>query len=442
MAEIMERKEHLVTSAFSRGIKLGSLLGRVGTSLLKDKAIGLIRSDLSKQLHRSESLLKNSRRIVNTLGSMKGAAMKLGQMLSLYEGILPVEVTRTLSLLQKEAPSIPFSTIRNYLQEELQENFALFESIEKKAYASASIGQVHRGRLTDGTEVAIKVQYPDIATTVQADLRNLKQIMRTLFSLFTTIDFKPVWQELKERLLEELDYQKEAENIIFFAKVYASTPDVIIPELIADLSTKSVLTMKLQEGIAPNQACSQAFSQELKNQWGTVLFDFIVRGLFEHRILHADPNFANFAFLPGGKVIVYDFGCIKQIPAHIATSYSKLMLETMLYNGQRIPELLYDFGVYKSNGSLVTKTMTDPYVEVFQQLVREEPPYNFGVEKVFQRRLVELGKAHWQESLNIEFPKDSIFINRTLGGHLGNLTKLRAAGPWRNIIYQYASLHT
>ena len=160
---------------------------------------------------------------------------------------------------------------------------------------------------------------------VNADLKNLKVLLGNLVNLVTDIDFEPIWEEVKERLFEELDYLKEAQHIRRMTAMYADVPEIIVPDVVREATTRRVLTMEFVDGIPPGEAVSDQYPQHLKNQWGITLFEFTLRGLLEHRFLHADPNFANFAFREDGAVAVYDYGCMKEIPADLAAGYSGFM---------------------------------------------------------------------------------------------------------------------
>ena len=180
-------------------------------------------------------------------------------------------------------------------------------------------------------------------------------------------------------------------------------------------------------------------TQDLKDQWGITLFEFVLRGLFEHRFLHADPNFANFAFREDGKVAVYDYGCMKEIPADLASGYSRLMNAVLDNRKAAIPGLLRDMGVYKGQRTPLLRDMTDPYVDLVQEIVRASPPYTFGEDDSIYEAIYELGMSSWQDATDIRFPRDVVFIDRTLAGLFGNLCKLRATGPWRKLIREYAA---
>jgi predicted unusual protein kinase regulating ubiquinone biosynthesis (AarF/ABC1/UbiB family) len=432
-------RDDLITSAFGRFVKVGGLVGRVGASVLGEQAVGLLRDGPTAQLKKAENAVRNAIRIADTLGEMKGAAMKVGQMLSLHEGLLPPEVSAVLSVLQKQAPSVSFDVMEGELRRELENFDALFESLESEAFAAASIGQVHRGVLRDGREVAVKIQYPKADQMVEADLKNLKVLLGNLVGLVTNIDFEPIWEEVKERLFEELDYLKEADNIQRMAALHANTPEIIVPDVVQEATTKRVLTMGFVDGIPPGEAVSDQFPQDLKDQWGVTLFELTLRGLFEHRFLHADPNFANFAFREDGKVAVYDYGCMKEIPADLAAGYAGLMNSVLQGHKAAIPGILRSMGVYKGGGALLPRDMTDPYVDLVQDIVRSTPPYTFGEDDSIYETIYELGMSNWQNATDIRFPRDVVFIDRTLGGLFGNLSKLRATGPWRKLIRKYTA---
>jgi predicted unusual protein kinase regulating ubiquinone biosynthesis (AarF/ABC1/UbiB family) len=431
--------DDFVTSAFGRFLKMGGLVGRVGVSVLSEQAVGLLRDGPTKQLKKAENAIRNAIRIADTLGEMKGAAMKVGQMLSLHEGLLPPEVSAILSRLQKEAPSVSFEVMERELRRELEDFDVLFESLEPEAFAAASIGQVHRGVLRDGREVAVKIQYPHADRIVDADLKNLKTLLGNLVSLVMDTDFEPIWEEVQERLFEELDYLNEAENIRRTATMHADIPEILVPDVVQEATTRRVLTMGFLDGIPPDDAVSDRYPQDLKDQWGVTLFEFTFRGLLEHRFLHADPNFANFAFREDGKVAVYDYGCMKELPADLAAGYAGLIYAVIFNRKAAVPGKLRDMGVFKEGGAPLPRDMIDPYVDLMQDFVRTSPPYSFGEDDSIYETLYELGMSNWQHATDIRFPSDVVFIDRTLLGLFGNLSKLGATGPWRELLHKYTA---
>ncbi len=429
----------LITSAFRRFVKLGGLAGRVGASVLGEQIRELARADPAGDERRTEHLVRNATRIVETLGELKGAAMKVGQMLSLHVGLLPPEVAAVLKTLQGDAPRVPFEVMQYEVEGQLENYHQLFARLEQRAFAAASIGQVHRGELHDGRRVAVKIQYPAIDHIIQADMKNLRVLLQALFSLFFKADFDPVWREVRDRLLEEIDYVHEAENMKRMAALHAGVPEIVIPAVVEEASARGVLTMEYVEGISPQRACSEEFPQELRDRWGTVLFEFLYRGLYQHRFLHGDPNLANFAFLEDGRVIVYDFGCVKRLPEKIVAGYAGVIRAAADGRNADIPGILLEMGVCKEGDVALPVEMTDPYVELFGEILRPEPPYSFGEDPDLYRKIIDLGMGHLGEARDIRFPEDLVSVDRCLSGHFGNLTKLRSTGPWRQLAMKYAA---
>jgi predicted unusual protein kinase regulating ubiquinone biosynthesis (AarF/ABC1/UbiB family) len=190
------RSAGLPTSSLERLLRLTGLVGRVGASLASTRLLALVQAEATRQARRSDALLRNATRIVETLGRMKGGAMKAGQMLSLHADLLPPEVSEVLRALQKEAPRVPAEVMEYEVQGALGPRYErLFRSFDREAFAAASIGQVHRAVLRDGREVAVKVQYPMIREIIEADLRNLRTLFGAMVGLVSDIDFAPIWRE-------------------------------------------------------------------------------------------------------------------------------------------------------------------------------------------------------------------------------------------------------
>jgi predicted unusual protein kinase regulating ubiquinone biosynthesis (AarF/ABC1/UbiB family) len=434
-----KREQALLTSPLGRMLKLGGLVGRVGASVLGERALELTRSRPTTEVRRLENLVKNAGRIVETLGEMKGAAMKVGQMLSLHEGMLPPEVGEVLQALQREAPRVPPEVMRFEVEGSLGAPIGeLFSEFEEEAYAAASIGQVHRARMPDGRPVAVKIQYPLIREVVTADLENLKTLLKSLFSIVFDADFEPLWGEMRDRLLEELDYEHEAENMELLRQLHVGVPEIVIPGVVEERSSTRVLTMEFLEGVSPQEACSNLWSSEVRNRWATVLFEFQLRGLLEHRVLHTDPNLANFSFLEDGRVVVYDFGSVKRVPGDLARGYARLFLTALEDRREDIPTTLSELGLVRADGNPLERELIEPYVDLFAEILREEPPYVFGEDEDLYQRIMELGMANWSRATDLRFPEDIIFVDRSLAGHFGNLIRMEAAGPWRELVERYA----
>lgn len=424
----------LNTSPLGRLLRIGSLATRVTTSLAVERAVGFALSGPAAQLRRTENAVVNAMRVTQALGEMKGAAMKLGQMLSVHEGMLPPEVCTVLQSLQRDAPAVPYERMRGVLEAEVPGGLARFSELATEPLAAASIGQVYRGRLDDGREVAVKVQYPDIDRVVAADLKNLKKLVGSLVAMFVDIDFEPFWLELRERLLEELDYRQEADNATRVAKLYADDPLIIVPRVIPEASGQRVLTMEYVPGIHPDAACSGRYAAEQRDAWGVRHLSFLMRGLIEHRFLHADPNFGNFAFRDDGAMVVYDHGCVKAVSPEAAAGCARVLDVILAQDAPALPEALHGLGVYdRRSGERVPLPVVEPIGRELMAMVGSEP-YRFAKTSALYDTLFDQSGRYLAELSRMELPPELTFVNRTLSGVFGNLCRLQARARWREVL--------
>lgn len=424
----------MIQSAASRMFRIGGLAGRVGMSMAGNAVAGLFRDMESATEIRADLMLKNALRVKDLLGQLKGVPMKIGQMVSLHERLFPPEVARVLQTLQQNAPSVPFADLVDLIRDELGSKFNQIRHIEEDPLAAASIGQVHRAVLKDGREIALKIQYPGIDEVIRADLKNLKGLLKLVFSMFSRMDMEPIWQELNARLLEELDYTKEAAHMKRMAKLYTDDPFVRIPEVIDDLSSRHVLGMELVTGISPDAATADTVDQGLKNAWGEAIFRLILKGIFSFRFLHADPNMANFAFCENGGIIVYDFGCMKEIPEALVRGYARLFHAILEHDYPNIPKILKDMGVHRFDGAPLPWKMIADFADLFQEVLKPGGCYTFHQDGDMYDRVFALGQQYLPESMHMVFPRDVVFIDRTFSGHFGNLCRLNASADWRAIL--------
>jgi len=424
----------LLSSPLRRVLRLGSLAGRVAASVAANRLGSLARPAASRGKSRDRNLVVNASRIAETLGELKGAAMKAGQMLSLQDSLLPPEVAAALRTLQKQSPPLPFEVVERQLRREIPRLDGVFADVEPYAFAAASIGQVHRGTLRDGRAVAIKVQYPGIEQVIEADLSNLRRVLKTVVSMVAKVEFEPIWRELRARLLEELDYLREAESIRRMAELHADVPDIVIPGVVEEATTRSVLTLEYLPGLSPDDVCSSGVAQASRDHWGRVLFQFVFRGLLVHRFLHADPNLSNFAFLADGRVVVYDFGCVKEIPARVARGYRQLIRASLGGRVEDMPAAMATIGLHLKDGEPLPLEMVAPGAQPFIEMLRAPGGYRFGDESHVYELFFELGSENLMNRSSVKIPRDIVFVNRTLVGHFGNLSRLKARADWRAVL--------
>ena len=187
-------------------------------------------------------------------------------------------------------------------------------------------------------------------------------------------------------------------------------------------------------GYTPDETCDEARPQALRDRWGAVLFDFLLRGLFEHRMIHADPNLANFSFLADGRVVVYDYGCVKSVPRTIVKDYRELSRSTLDGRRGEVPALLAAMGVSTGSGRPVSAELVAPILDFARKMLDDEYPYRFGFDDQLFRQLFDMTTTRFAEAKDLRFPHHIIFIDRTVVGHFGNLSRLRAATTWRQML--------
>jgi predicted unusual protein kinase regulating ubiquinone biosynthesis (AarF/ABC1/UbiB family) len=266
---------------------------------------------------RARRHLEAAERMVDTLGTMKGAAMKIGQLASFIDTeFLPPEYRELyqdkLSSLRTSAPPMPWDKVVKVLEEEWESDVdELFEDFDHEATAAASIGQVHRALLPDGRAVAVKIQYPGVADALRADMQNAGMILRLAKALAPGLDAKAAAAELKERVLEELDYEYEAQNQRTFARAYRGHPFVLVPDVISRLTTERVLVTEWVDGMGFEEV--KQLPQEERDRFGEIVFRFCFGSIYHLQHFNADAHPGNYLLMPDGRIAFLDFGMTKQL---------------------------------------------------------------------------------------------------------------------------------
>jgi predicted unusual protein kinase regulating ubiquinone biosynthesis (AarF/ABC1/UbiB family) len=300
-----------------RTAEVGSVVGTQGARYAGTRAANLARSpeDASDALEGRH--LEAAERMVETLGRMKGAAMKVGQLASFIDTeFLPPEYRELyqdqLASLRSTAPPMAWEKVRAVMDDEWAEPVEeLFEDVEHDAAAAASIGQVHRAVLPDGRRVAVKVQYPGVARAIASDMQNAGLILRMAKALAPGLDAGAAAAELKERVMEELDYELEAQSQRAFARGYRGHPFIFVPDVVTRLSTERILVSEWVDGAGFEEVRAQA--QDQRDRFGEIVFRFCFGSIYHLQHFNADAHPGNYLQLPDGRVAFLDFGMTKQL---------------------------------------------------------------------------------------------------------------------------------
>jgi predicted unusual protein kinase regulating ubiquinone biosynthesis (AarF/ABC1/UbiB family) len=311
-------KDDLPQGRVRRTARVGSVIGAQGARYAGTRAANIARSKEKAAEAIDARHLEAAERMVDVLGTMKGAAMKIGQLASFIDTeFIPEEYRelyqQKLSKLRSEAPPMPWRKVKSVLEEEWDGEpiEGLFEDFEQDAAAAASIGQVHRAVLPDGRKVAVKVQYPGIAEALRADLQNAQMLMRMAKALAPGLDARAVADELKERVLEELDYEYEAQNQRTFARAYRGHPFIYVPDVVSRLSRRRVLVTEWVDGHGFDYV--KELPQEARDRFGEVVYRFCFGSIYHLQHFNADAHPGNYLLLDDGRVAFLDFGMTKQL---------------------------------------------------------------------------------------------------------------------------------
>jgi predicted unusual protein kinase regulating ubiquinone biosynthesis (AarF/ABC1/UbiB family) len=311
-------KDKIPTSRVGRTAKIGGLAAGQAIRQAGTRAANVTRSEEGRSAALEKRHIEAAEQIVDALGTMKGAAMKIGQVMSFLDvGLVPEEYReefqRKLAKLRDAAPTVTFKDMSKVIVEELGAPLReVFDDFDEEPIAAASIGQVYRARLHDGREVAVKVQYPGVAAAVRADMQNLGLILRLAKRIAPGMDPKAIGEEIRSRIGEELDYELEAQNQRALARIFRGHPFIVIPDVITSFSHERIMVSEYVHGAGFEELKTR--SQEERDRIGEMIFRFYFSCLYRHGQFSGDPHPGNSMLLDDGRMAFFDFGLFKRMP--------------------------------------------------------------------------------------------------------------------------------
>jgi predicted unusual protein kinase regulating ubiquinone biosynthesis (AarF/ABC1/UbiB family) len=311
-------KEKIPTSRVGRTAKIGGLAAGQAIRQAGTRAANVTRSKDGRSAALERRHVEAAEQIVTALGTMKGAAMKIGQVMSFLDmGLVPEEYReefqRKLAELRDAAPTVTFNDMRKVIEQELEHPFGeVFEDFDQTPIAAASIGQVYRATLPGGRRVAVKVQYPGVAAAVRADMQNLGLILRLVKRIAPGMDPKAIGAEIRSRIQDELDYELEAQNQRTLARIFRGHPFIVIPEVVTSLSRERVMVSEFVSGTG-FEALKRRPQNE-RDRIGEILFRFYFGCMYRHGQFSGDPHPGNSMLLDDGRMAFFDFGLFKRMP--------------------------------------------------------------------------------------------------------------------------------
>ena len=309
-----------------RALKLGGLATRLSGSFLK-KQVQKFGRDGNELESLAEAARDNVKQMVEVMGEMKGAAMKVGQLLSTDPDIIDSGFAERLATLQRTAPPMDYVTLVNQFENALDTTMnEAFSYFDPEPLGSASIGQVHRARLHDGRDVAVKIQYPGIAQSIDSDMNHLRRMLR-LGRVFMSRERADAFvEEARQSITAEADYGLEARNLQDFRRLFAGWSDIRIPEPVIEFSSSTVLTMEFIDGTPFDTAVSAIEDEAEKNEICRRFIDAFVHMVHDFHIIHADPHPGNFLLDDSGRIAFLDFGCVRALRPELTDDLLRMLI--------------------------------------------------------------------------------------------------------------------
>src|SRR3954466_16238116 len=439
----MAREKHdIPTGRVRRASKVGRLAATQTVKQMGTRAANVGRGDEGRQRALERRQVETAEQIVAALGTMKGAAMKLGQVMSFLDvGLVPEdyreEFQTKLAALRDAAPKVDFKDMKKVLESECGDKLEnVFSTFDPVPIAAASIGQVYKAHLDDGRCVAVKVQYPGVAEAVRADLQNLGLILRLMKSIAPGLDVRAVAGEVQERIGDELDYELEAQNQRTMARAFRGHPFIHVPDVVSSLSHERVVVTDFVDGRGFEEL--KQLPQEDRNRIGEIVFRFYFGSMARLQMFSGDPHPGNMLLLDDGRMAFLDFGLFKVMPPDAAELELRIARLGFEGHAEDLARELRDAG-------FVTRGDMDPEV-VLRQF--EDLTWWYATDQeveltpeIATQVVIDMSdprSRHYEQMRNENVPPDHLFGRRLETLTLAVLGQLRAKANWHRIMREWA----
>jgi len=370
----------------------------------------------------------NARRLAERLAHLRGAAMKLGQLLSLHGAdTLPPEFSRALAVLRAEAAPMPPEQLRRVLGREYGRGWERrFARFDWEPIAAASIGQVHRARSRDGRELALKIQYPGVARSIASDVDNVAALLKLFNLLPFDVDVTGIVAEAKRQLLQEADYLAEAGFLEHYAQLVADEPLLVVPRVHHDFTTARVMAMDFVEGAPLDALAAADVPQSRRDAVGALLERLMFRELFAFRVMQTDPNFANYLVQPGGRVVLLDFGATQTFSAQFVANYARITRAVIDDELETVARYAVAIGYVTPEDSPERVRAAVDVIRLVCEPLRRPGPYDFAASDLPARASALGFDLGVRRALLRAPPPETMFLHRKLVGSFLLLAKIGA----------------
>jgi predicted unusual protein kinase regulating ubiquinone biosynthesis (AarF/ABC1/UbiB family) len=439
----MAEKGGIPTSRISRSTKVGRLAASTAAKQMGTRATNVARSDEGAQRALAKRQLETAEQIVAALGTMKGAAMKLGQVMSFLDvGLVPEEFREEfqakLAELRDAAPKVSFKDMRKVIEGEYEGDRVedVFETFDPVPIAAASIGQVYKAKLHDGRHVAVKVQYPGVAQAVRSDMKNLGMILRLMKRVAPGLDPKAMGDEIRSRIDEELDYELEAQNQRTLARIFRGHPFIFVPAVVTSLSRERVIVSEFVSGRGFEEL--KQLPQAERDRLGEIVFRFYFGCMYRHHQFSGDPHPGNSLLLDDGRMAFLDFGLFKRIPAAVAEFELEIARLGIAGDGAALIEHLHDGGFIKEPEKYTPEgILAQVHDMTWWYGVDDEVALTPEIATEIMIEMSDPRSSHFAKMRHETLPPDHLFGRRLEMLTLAVMSQLRARGNWHRIAREW-----
>lgn len=390
----------------------------------------------------AELQARTAEQLFAVLGQLKGGAMKFGQALSVMEAAMPEELAgpyrATLTKLQEAGPPMGADRVHEILARELGPRWASTKLVEfdDTPAASASIGQVHRATWRDGRDVAVKIQYPGAAQALLSDLNQLSRVARVAGSWVPGIDVKPIMDELKARMSEELDYHLEARNQRHFASAFRGDDDVLVPDVLVE--SGHVLVSEWVDGTPLSRIITDG-TREQRDEAATLYLEFLLRAPNVARMLHADPHPGNFRVTDDGRLGVLDFGAVNRLPHGLPASLGRVLTEALAGDAPALEAALRGEGFIRKGIEIDPDGLLEYLTPLVEPLLHDEFTPTREWLRGAAATLQDPRRPQFLIGLKLNLPPEYLLIHRVWLGGIGVLSQVGGRVPLRELVCAHLS---
>jgi predicted unusual protein kinase regulating ubiquinone biosynthesis (AarF/ABC1/UbiB family) len=416
------QEKSIQTGRFSRAFQIGKIAAKITGSAMIDQ---FKKSDQSMNASIIEATKQNAKMMVKTMGEMKGAAMKLGQFLSMDPDMIDPDFAKELAVLQKEAPPVPFKDIQTAVEKRLNQTFEqCFHFFDPKPLGTASIGQVHYAILKDGREVAVKVQYEGIKDSLESDLKNIGILLKLSKVVLSAQQIDGLLKEIRESLVQEADYLKEAQNLIDFAKHFEHIPNIRIPKPYLEYSTSELLVMEYMPGKPLIKGLNAIDSFEKRSEIVKSFIQIFVFAFHELHELNVDPHPGNFLLNDQHQIVLLDFGCTKKFNPQTSDLILKALQAFWQDDMPKLKSILQTLGFGREGIAYPADEDLRTHQQMMLAPMAKHELFNFSQWQIHDK-LREFLLSH-SEFINMIPPPELLMYFRVLAGIKGTLTQVDA----------------